>query len=47
MVNEPNGHQLVSDFYVKFNLTLNYDNRPAIAGNEMDYVYGISVGWKL
>ncbi len=40
-------YEFVSDFYVKFNLTLNYDNRPAIAGNEMDYVYGISVGWKL
>ena len=40
-------YEFVSDFYIKFNLTLNYDNRPAIAGNEMDYVYGISVGWKL
>ncbi|MBK9105359.1 MAG: DUF481 domain-containing protein [Saprospiraceae bacterium] len=40
-------YEFANDFYVKFNLTLNYDNRPAVAGNESDYVYGISLGWEL
>ena len=40
-------YEFASDFYIKFNLTLNYDNRPAISGNETDYVYGISLGWEL
>jgi hypothetical protein len=40
-------YEFVNDFYVKFNITLNYDNRPAIVGNETDYVYGISFGWEL
>jgi hypothetical protein len=40
-------YDFAKDFYIKFNLTLNYDNRPAIAGNETDYVYGISLGWEL
>lgn len=40
-------YEFAHDFYVKFNLTLNYDNRPAIQGNETDYVYGISLGWSL
>jgi hypothetical protein len=40
-------YEFANDFYVKFNITLNYDNKPAIAGNETDYVYGISLGWEL
>ncbi len=40
-------YEFANDFYVKFNLTLNYDNRPAIVGNETDYVYGISFRWEL
>jgi len=40
-------YEFTGDLYVKFNLTLNYDNRPAIPGNETDYVYGVSVGWEL
>lgn len=40
-------YEFANDFYIKFNLTLNYDNRPAVAGNETDYVYGISLGWEL
>jgi Protein of unknown function, DUF481 len=40
-------YEFAQDFYLKFNLTLNYDNRPAIAGNETDYVYGLSLGWEL
>jgi small nuclear ribonucleoprotein (snRNP)-like protein len=40
-------YDLPLDFYIKFNLTLNYDNQPAVAGKETDYVYGFSVGWEL
>jgi hypothetical protein len=40
-------YEFAQDFYLKFNLTLNYDNRPAVAGNETDYVYGLSLGWEL
>ncbi len=40
-------YEFAKDFYVNCNLTLNYDNRPAIVGNETDYVYGISLGWEL
>lgn len=35
------------DFYLKTGLTLNYDNRPAVAGNQTDYVLAFSVGWEL
>jgi len=31
---------------VKFGLTLNYDNRPAVVGKETDYVYVFSIGWE-
>ncbi len=34
------------DFYLKLGTTINYDNRPAIEGNETDYVINFSVGWK-
>jgi hypothetical protein len=40
-------YKITSDFYIKLGASLNYDNRPAIAGNEIDYVYTFSVGWKL
>jgi hypothetical protein len=40
-------YEFVNDFYVKVNVTYNYDNQPAIDGNESDYVYGFSVGWEL
>lgn len=39
-------YEFTDDLYIKFNLTLNYDNQPAIQGNETDYVYGISLGWE-
>jgi hypothetical protein len=39
-------YEFANDFYLKFNITVNYDNRPAIEGNETDYVYGISLGWE-
>lgn len=40
-------YEFANDFYVKLNITYNYDNQPAIQGNETDYVYGFSVGWEL
>lgn len=40
-------YDLPHDFYIKFNLTLNYDNKPAVVGKETDYVFGFSVGWHL
>lgn len=40
-------YEFLDDFYVKFNLSLNYDNQPAVQGKETDYVYGISFGWEL
>jgi len=40
-------YDLPLDFYVKFGITLNYDNRPAVVGKETDYVYVFSVGWEL
>jgi hypothetical protein len=35
------------DFYVKLGFTMNYDNRPAVQGNETDYVFQITFGWEL
>jgi hypothetical protein len=40
-------YDLPHDFYVKFGITVNYDNRPAAVGKETDYVYVISLGWEL
>jgi hypothetical protein len=40
-------YDLPYDFYIKLGLTLNYDNRPAVEGNETDYVFGFTVGWEL
>jgi hypothetical protein len=40
-------YDLPLDFYLKFGITINYDNRPAEAGKETDYVYVFSVGWSL
>lgn len=40
-------YDLPLDFYLKLNLTLNYDNKPAVAGKDTDYVFGFSVGWEL
>lgn len=39
-------YDLPLDFYIKLNLTWNYDNRPAIAGNQHDYVLAFSFGWE-
>jgi len=40
-------YDFLNDFYIKLSLSLNYDNQPAVAGKETDYVYGISFGWEL
>ncbi len=40
-------YDFLSDFYVKFNFTLNYDNQPAVVGKDTDYIYGVSFGWEL
>jgi hypothetical protein len=40
-------YDLPHDFYIKLGLTLNYDNRPAVAGKESDYVVFFNIGWEL
>ena len=40
-------YKITDDFYIKLGASINYDNRSAIAGNETDYVYTFSIGWKL
>jgi hypothetical protein len=40
-------YKFPKDFYIKFGLTMNYDNRPALAGKKIDYVFAFSVGWEL
>jgi len=40
-------YDLPMDFYVKLGLTINYDNQPAVTGNETDYVLGFTIGWEL
>ncbi len=36
---------IINDFYIRGGITLNYDNQPAIAGNETDYVLTTGFGW--
>jgi hypothetical protein len=40
-------YDLPHDIYLKLGLTFNYDNRPAVAGKETDFLLGFTVGWKL
>jgi hypothetical protein len=40
-------YDLPLDFYIKPGITINYDNRPAIAGRDWDYVFMFTVGWEL
>jgi hypothetical protein len=40
-------YDLPLDFYIKAGLTFNYDNKPAVTGNETDYVLFFSIGWHL
>lgn len=36
----------IKDFYVRAGFTLNYDNRPAEAGREVDYIFTTGFGWE-
>jgi Protein of unknown function, DUF481 len=36
-----------SDFYVKFGVTFNYDNRPAANASTSDYIFQTTFGWEL
>ena len=40
-------YDLPLDFYVKGTLNLNYDNQPAVKGNDLDYVFTTGFGWEL
>jgi hypothetical protein len=40
-------YNLPLNLYIGMGVTLNYDNKPAESGKEIDYVYVFSVGWKL
>ena len=40
-------YDLPLNFYIKAGITFNYDNRPAAAGKETDYVFIFSIGWEL
>lgn len=40
-------YDLPLDFYIKPGFSLNYDNRPAVKGNETDYVFTFAIGWEL
>jgi hypothetical protein len=39
-------YDLPYDFYIKTGFTLNFDNQPAIVGNEFDYIFTSGFGWK-
>lgn len=39
-------YDLIKDLYLKLGATVNYDNKPAISGNETDYVFYTNIGWK-
>lgn len=38
-------YDLPLDFYIKLGFTFNYDNQPAIVGNDFDYVFTSGFGW--
>ena len=39
-------YDLPWDFYIKLGFNLNYDNQPAVVGNEFDYVLTSGFGWE-
>lgn len=39
-------YDLPWDFYIKTAFTLNYDNQPAVAGTELDYIFSSGFGYK-
>lgn len=40
-------YDLPLDFFVKFGITVNYDNRSILSDNEYDYILQTSFGWEL
>jgi hypothetical protein len=34
------------DFYIKFGVTVNYDNRPVAGASEVDYIFHTGFGWE-
>lgn len=40
-------YDLPLDFYIKAGITMNYDNQPAVAGKDLDYVTQFTIGWEL
>lgn len=39
-------YDLPWDFYIKAGFTFNYDNQPAISGNQFDYIFTSGFGWE-
>ena len=39
-------YDLPYDFYIKMGFTLNFDNQPAVDGNEFDYIFTSGFGWE-
>mgnify|MGYP002639377859 CR=1 FL=1 len=40
-------YDLPWEFYIKFDFALNYDNQPAVIGNDFDYIFNSGFGWEL
>ncbi len=40
-------YDLPWDFYIKSDFTFNYDNQPAVNGNDLDYIFNSGLGWEL
>lgn len=36
----------LDDFYIRAGFTVNYDNQPAVAGSETDYIFTTGFGWE-
>ena len=39
-------YDLPLEFYIKLGVSLNYDNKPAVSGTELDYVFYTGFGWE-
>jgi len=39
-------YDLPLDFYIKLGFALNYDNKPAISGTDVDYIFTSGLGWE-
>ncbi len=40
-------YDLPWDFYIKMTFAVNYDNQPAVVGNDFDYIFNSGFGWEL